>query len=324
LRNRLPNAFFLFCTIFSFSCHSADNVQNRENSILINKINSLPEFSIKDIFGNTLESKTFDESILYIQYFDPRIITDIKNIKAISDNWVKKGLKIIVVPIIESDNTLLLRNRGIFIIDPFYQRDLKTILQAPTCCESYWIFSTARLLKTGTNSANSENGLSSIFNDIFVNDKSEISRQVILSYNNIFKIPWLFFAKDLIIGKIIDENIIVFMDNICDSCLSGSIIRKINSFNDKNVRTIIILFKNYTNDDIPIIRKQLSISTEIYAYGNMEICGDSNNINSNIINTKNGFNNVIIYYDKKGDILDVFTSECNCFTAFFERIREIE
>jgi hypothetical protein len=113
-----------------------------------------------------------------------------------------------------------------------------------------------------------------------------------------------------------------YFTSICDGCLTGSVLKLINDFYERDVESfgaLLILGSDYTNNDLINLKMSLRIAYEVDIQS-PQLSEYANSINSEF--GEGTLNNTVIFADSSGRILRVFHNSCGCWNSFSSFMNE--
>jgi hypothetical protein len=228
--------------------------------------------------------------------------------------------------IIFTDNYDLLKEKSVIdferiVIIKDNNDKMKNLFRNPANNSHSLFNKNGEMIYTGVNSVGYERGIKIHLLDLIDNDMFNISdfmkqKNIHLNRNSIQ-------ISNLVHRSENKYLIVSLFTDFCDTCLSGYILHKINKIHlnplDKTGTYAILYGNYYSKTDISILKSQSGYSFPILI-SNKALTDKwqkyISKYNDKIIN------NLIIFLDKKGYILDVFQKNTNNVNDYFDHIFE--
>lgn len=242
--------------------------QKKEPASNLREITALPVFESVDASGNPINSSSFKEKNLYVQFIDSDSIDDVDLIKEVYLNWIKEGLIIIAIP---NDTPKFLESSGLYpdeiiVLSSSEYKKMKWTFKAPSCCNSFFLFNTTgQLVKTEFNQKGYEKEIKKYLNQLMKNKIFQVSNY--FKENEYIKdIGWLSLCWQIIKKEKKDYFIVAIFNSICNECLSGAIVHKLVDLyadNRDHLYVLGIIPDDYKDNDIENLENFLNIEFHI-------------------------------------------------------------
>jgi hypothetical protein len=310
---RLFTLLVLLCSHVGFSTYQNNNIQDSSVAADI-----LPAFSTIDIFGKPVDSREYIGHYLLVEFIDPDKIEELQSVKDLFLEFGRIADFKTVVFIKKNKNIekLFTPRDNILIIEADYSI-YRNLFKVPPCCESFYLYDrSGTLILTTIYSYDIIRGLliRELDNRVF-----RIA-DYIKAGSNINSVSWLKQIADQIQKRTHKYYLVALLRSICNSCPSGSIIRRINTSNNNITKSIIVLPQSYSRKDLENLKINMDIDCQsLLAEDVLENKWNQFTMDFNVMST--WF--LIILIDNAGNIVSTADPNCNCIDAFFQQLNSL-
>lgn len=293
---------------------------------IINKsqMRKLPKLLLTDITGKKVTEDDFEGKITYIQFVNPKDISDVELMNNVYSEWHNEN--IIMLFILKDSSKIKLKinpaDKNVIVAEKEYE-ELKVIFKTPMSYGMYYLFNKDGIIyTTGSNDIAYKDGIRVALNELVKNKYFSISS--FIRSENIHNIKWFHQVADKVRNGEKKYYLISLFANICDSCFSGRIIDRLNNTYDKKndlFYIAVILNNNHTENDAQNLRLIFQLKYPVII-ADLEL---SNRWNYLISEFRESFlSDILLVIDDNGVILDVFYPGCNCYENFTDFIEKLE
>lgn len=284
----------------------------------------LPRIDLVSDNGARISNKRLKGKNVYVQFVDTSYQGDIATLETVFAEWGNSGLMILGI-VNDYDDFLKkskLRATDVNIIHLEYGF-LKELFRSPKNISTFHIYDKAGREIASGQSIDSYRNRVRVFLDQLINGKYFAIDSFVDEKKRTDEIEWLQQFSDYMRNNAGKAGFLFgYFTSICDACLTGAILNKINEFSEMdadNFGVLLILGKDYTNDDIFNMRLALKIGYDI-ALQSPLLSETVRRIDAEF--GENTLNNTVFFVNAAGKILKVFHSHCECWNSFSSYIDE--
>ena len=312
IRLLIAGVFVLILAALAFYNNQEKVKYTVPNNAATPPLQSLPEFSAVDIFGDKISTANIKGKNVFIQFIDPKSESQNESLKRIYRDF--KNEKLIIMVFLKDSNSHIFDRfmdemrfafGNITIITEKYE-DYKKTFNAPSCCEKFYLFNeSGNLIASGLNWRLYTSETLGLFGNMEIRKKFSILN-FIKPGENINNISWFTQVVEIIRKDSKYNNYIISMFNeLCNTCLNGQIINNLMKSYEENHGSsyyLIMLSDNFSENDInnfkkflkirfPVVIAEESLSAKWYQLA--EEFG------------KSKLNNLVFFINRNGDILSL-------------------
>ena len=271
-----------------------------------------------------LSKKSLRGKAIYIQFINSLSAEEMKTFEAVCDNWHDQGLNIIgVVSNIEVLNKETELSPSGFVLLSRGYGSLKKLFHSPSSISTFHIYDKmGNEFAAGQPIDGYESNVRVLLNRLLNNDFFRIESFVDKA-RNLSDFEWLHQCSAYINdnpGKL--GFIFGYFTGICDSCLTGTVLKAINDFCERapeDFGVLIILGYDYTRGDLDNMKEALGSKYDL-ALQSSSLAEYSKSINQEY--GKYALNNTIFFTNSVGVIQQVFSNNCDCWNSFNSFLNE--
>jgi hypothetical protein len=327
----------LFSLLLINACNSDNNEQLQytknqdgekqiQNTFTTNRLSNrklFPKFVSIDTNGTIFNSQAFTGKYIYVQ-FSKNLFNDEINITRQVLNKYSKRDELIILLVSEQPEKishLLSPNDHNLILSKSYN-EIRAILGAPICCDSFQLYDKNRNIIFSDLLSNNEDLVSHILMKYLDSNNFSIKNLIYIGLE-LNRLEWMKQIKTIINNNHYKYYLISLLTRVCSSCPSGNIIRQNNElkklYNNSNIYNSAIVL-HYTNQEIDSLEKHFEIKYPIIAadkilaaywdklireYGEAELT------------------NIVILISNDGTVLDISDPRCNCIDNLFKKVKDL-
>jgi hypothetical protein len=228
----------------------------------------MPDFRLTSYAGKIVKRDTVKGKYVYLQFVETYNENDIALLEEVHKSWQRSGLVIIGAVNNSADffkKSKLSADDILFIQDD--DNSIKRLFKCPNRMSIFYFYDEeGRQFATGLTDLGYQGHVRLLLNELIKNQHFSIKSFVDIN-SNIQEIPWLHqFYEHIQENPRKDGFIFAFFTDICDTCLSGDIIKRLNNFFDWNMErfgVFAILGPKYTRNDIYNVKQGLKVYYEV-------------------------------------------------------------
>lgn len=317
----------LIAAILILSIKDRPKLESQLNNVGKNKLISSPSyfpvFSSPDLFGTQRNSADFRGKYVYVQFAKDLRDNKLGFIIELLSKYTKRTdfVALVISENAHNSKSFLLPEDPIYVIAGKYD-EFKSLFRASLCCDIFSLYDKEGKLLYSYYSQNNEDGIKNILARYI--DKQQFSFRMIISEGkNIADVDWLEQINLLVSQNKYKYYVVCLMAHVCSSCMSGSIIDRLNlyyeKFSNNGIMNVIILL-NHSYDDIKILRKHFNIRYDLIAA--------DDKMTSTWRTFANEFGeaeltNVALLLNAKGEVINIMEPNCGCLDDFINKLKII-
>jgi len=218
---------------------------------------------LEDFGGRIVDKSLLNDKIVYLQYVNAFNNSDMELFDSVCENWSDN--RIVIIGFFE-ENTRFKQMKGkynsfanvFFVVNR--DRFMNENLLLSKVINKYFIFDKNGTLSFSNNSfIGYDNGVKSKLKKILNNDSFNINEFLPINLN-VSEVIWLNQIVEVVKGNNANFHIFALMNEICESCGSGLVIRLLKTFNKNQDFSVNLIIGNasfeYSDTDITALRSQ--------------------------------------------------------------------
>jgi len=294
----------------------------------INKdIIELIENRLEGFDGRTVDKILLKDKTIYLQYVNAFNNNDMELFDAVCDNW--NDNRIIKIGFFEENNSFVQMKdkynsytNVFFVVNRDYDKKENILLSRVK--NKYFIFEKNHNLNfSGDNLIGYDNGVKTKLKKILNNDSFNINEFLPLN-QSITESMWLDQITKIIKSNNVSFHIFGFMNDICETCGSGSVVALLKTLNKNQDFSINLIIGNfsfeYSENEISALKSQAQIEFPIIKADD-KLSEKWNHFSHEY--SKNELNNIIFVIDRNIEIISIFYPGCSCWGTFIQYTKSL-